>query len=211
MFTGLVQAVGEVVASQARGAGRRLSIRADLTAALKVGDSIALEGVCLTAAAVAADGADFDVSAATAGRTTLGSLRPGDYVNLELPIGAAGLLGGHIVQGHADGVGTVAALERRGDAFELAVALPDGLARYVVPQGSWAAAGISLTASSVAGGVVRAAIIPHTYHHTTLQYRRPGDGVNVEVDILAKYVERLLAPTGRGLTAEQLTRLGFGD
>jgi riboflavin synthase len=211
MFTGLVQAVGEVVASQARGAGRRLSIRADLAAALKVGDSVAVEGVCLTAAAVPADGADFDVSAATADRTTLGRLRPGDYVNLELPLAAAGLLGGHIVQGHVDGVGTVAALDRRGDALELAVALPDGLARYVVPQGSWAAAGISLTASSVADGVVRAAIIPHTYHHTTLQYRRPGDGVNVEVDILAKYVERLLGPADRGLTAERLARLGFAD
>lgn len=166
----------------------------------------------MTAAEAGADFFEADVSAETAATTTLGELRAGEAVNLELATLADGRLGGHLVQGHVDGVGKVAAVKRSGDGYLFRFAVPPEIGRYVVEKGSVAVAGISLTAVDVGGGAFAAAIIPHTYGNTTLKRRRPGDRVNVEVDLIAKYVERFLASSaGRGVTLERLAESGYGD
>jgi riboflavin synthase len=211
MFTGIIVEVGEVASLERRGAGGRLRVRANtVVAGLEVGDSVAVEGACLTAASVGDGYFEADLSPETAATTTLGDLRPGDAVNLELPTPAGSPLGGHFVQGHVDGIGTVRELTTSGDAYAIRVAVPPALARYVVEKGSVAVAGISLTAVDVRDGEFGAALIPHTYENTTLKGRRPGSRVNVEVDVIAKYVERL-AVRGDGLTAERLAELGYDD
>jgi len=211
MFTGIIAEVGEVASLERKGAAGRLRVNADeVTAGLGVGGSVAVEGACVTAAAVGDGYFEADLSPETVAATTLGELRPGDPVNLELPTPAGSPLGGHFVQGHVDGVGTVKELTKSGDAYTLRVAVPPGLARYVVEKGSVTVAGISLTAVDVRDGEFGAALIPHTYENTTLKSRRPGSRVNVEVDVIAKYVERL-ASRGSGLTAERLAELGYGD
>jgi len=201
--------VGEVARLERRGAGARLRVKASKVS-LGVGDSVAVEGVCLTATSVGDGYFEADVSAETVAATTLGSVRPGEAVNLELPTPAGAPLGGHFVQGHVDGVGTVKELRRSGEGYALRVAVPPGIGRYVVEKGSVAVAGISLTATDVSDDEFGAAVIPHTYENTTLKHRRPGSRVNVEVDVIAKYVERLAA-RGGGLTAERLAELGYGD
>jgi riboflavin synthase len=211
MFTGIITEVGEVGLLARRGAGGRLGVKArGVSAALDVGGSVAVEGVCLTAATVGDGYFEADVSAETAGATTLGNVRPGDAVNLELPTPSGAPLGGHFVQGHVDGVGTVKELKRSGDGYALRVAVPAALGRYVVEKGSVAVAGISLTALEVGDGEFGVAVVPHTYENTTLRYRRPGDAVNVEVDVIAKYVEKLVGRR-EGLTGERLAELGYGD
>ncbi len=213
MFTGIISEVGEVARVAVSGAGGRIRIKGRETArALSPGDSVAVEGVCLTAAEVGADFFEADVSAETATTTTLGELRAGAAVNLELATPAGGRLGGHLVQGHVDGVGGVAALTPSGDGYLLKLAVPPEISRYVVEKGPVAVAGISLTAVGVSDGVFGAAIIPYTYENTTFKHRRPGDRINVEVDLIAKYVERFLgSSSGRGLTLERLAELGYGD
>jgi riboflavin synthase len=213
MFTGIISEVGEVARAAVSGAGGRIRIKGRETArALSPGDSVAVEGVCLTAAEVGADFFEADVSAETATTTTLGELRAGAAVNLELATPAGGRLGGHLVQGHVDGVGGVTALTRSGDGYLLKLAVPPEISRYVVEKGSVAVAGISLTAVGVGDGAFGAAIIPYTYENTTFKHRRPGDRINVEVDLIAKYVERFLSSnSGRGLTLERLAELGYGD
>lgn len=213
MFTGIISEVGEVARVAVSGAGGRIRIKGRETArALSPGDSVAVEGVCLTAAEVGADFFEADVSAETATTTTLGELRAGAAVNLELATPAGGRLGGHLVQGHVDGVGAVAALKPSGDGYLLKLAVPPEISRYVVEKGSVAVAGISLTAVGVGDGAFGAAIIPYTYENTTFKHRRPGDRINVEVDLIAKYVERFLSSSsGRGLTLERLAELGYGD
>ncbi len=213
MFTGIISEVGEVARAAVSGAGGRIRIKGRETArALSPGDSVAVEGVCLTAAEVGADFFEADVSAETATTTTLGELRAGAAVNLELATPAGGTLGGHLVQGHVDGVGAVTALTRSGDGYLLKLAVPPEISRYVVEKGPVAVAGISLTAVGVGDGAFRAAIIPYTYENTTFKHRRPGDRINVEVDLIAKYVERFLGlSSGRGLTRERLAELGYGD
>lgn len=213
MFTGIISEVGEVARLAVSGAGGRIRIKGRETArALSPGDSVAVDGVCLTAAEAGADFFEADVSAETAATTTLGELRAGGAVNLELATPADGRLGGHFVQGHVDGVGKVAAVTPSGDGYLFRFAVPPELGRYVVEKGSVAVAGISLTAVDVGDGAFAAAIVPHTYESTTLKRRRPGDRVNVEVDLIAKYVERFLASSaGRGVTLERLAELGYGD
>jgi len=203
--------VGEVASLERRGAAARLRVKAnEVAAGMRVGDSVAVEGACLTATSVGDGYFEADLSPETVAATTLGTLRPGDEVNLELPTPAGGPLGGHFVQGHVDGTGTVKELTASGDVYTLRVAVPPALARYVVEKGSVAVAGISLTAVDVRDGEFGAAVIPHTYENTTLKRRRPGSRVNVEVDVIAKYVERL-ACRGSGLTTERLADLGYGD
>jgi riboflavin synthase len=211
MFTGIILEAGEV--ARAIGGSGRIRIKGhEAVRALSPGDSVAVEGVCLTTAEVGADFFEADVSAETEAKTTLGGLKAGDAVNLELAMAAAGRLGGHFVQGHVDGVGKVAALARSGEGYVFRFEVPPEIGRYVVEKGSVAVAGISLTAVDVGEGSFAAAIIPHTFENTTLKYRRPGDFVNVEADIIAKYVERFVTPnTGRGVTLERLTELGYGD
>jgi riboflavin synthase len=190
MFTGIVEELGTVVDLR----GGRLRVRGPVVAAdAAVGDSIAVGGVCLTV--VDRDGAElsFDIAEETFARTSLGALRPGDGVNLERPVTLASRLGGHLVQGHVDGVAQVIGLRPEGGGgTRLSVRLPAELARHVVEKGSITLDGVSLTVATVDDLVIDIALIPHTLRATTLGSIRPGDGLNVEVDIVAKYVARHL-------------------
>jgi riboflavin synthase len=195
VFTGLVSASARVTALRASGAGGALVVerpRAYSDAAL--GESIAVSGVCLTVVPpVDARTLAFDVSPETLARTTLGTLAPGARVNLERALSASDRLGGHVVAGHVDGTAEVLSVARSGDSWTFTFALPAALARYAVEKGSIAVDGVSLTIAALRDGSFDVAVIPHTYAATTLGDRRPGDRVNIEVDVLGKYVERLLA------------------
>lgn len=198
MFTGIVSEIGTVRDLERTSWALRLSIAArDTRKGLGKGDSVAVNGVCLTAVTITSDGFTVDVVPESLRRTTLGSLTGGDMVDLERPVSSPGRFDGHVVQGHVDGVGLVAAAVTEGDATRLRVEIPADLARYVVEKGSIALDGVSLTVAAVAGTQVRkpwfeAALIPYTLEATVLGMRRPGDQVNIEVDVMAKYVERLM-------------------
>jgi riboflavin synthase len=185
MFTGLVQRTGTVSM-----AGGRLCVEAELEE-LKEGDSVAINGVCLTATAVRPGGFDADVMPETLRRTALGSLAEGDHVNLELPLRASDRLGGHIVQGHVDATGTVESAVDDGFAKLVRLSAPEGVLRYVVEKGSIAIDGVSLTVTEVDDDGFTVALIPETLERTTLGSAAPGRTVNLEVDLLAKYVEKL--------------------
>ena len=197
MFTGIVEELGAVVALEARPAGARLRIRCNkVVADANEGSSIAVNGVCLTALEVRADGFSADLAPETLSRTNLGALREGSLVNLERPLLATGRLSGHVVQGHVDGTGEFVGLEDIGEGnWWLRIRVPQELDRYVVYKGSLAIDGISLTVASVEDRVVSVTIIPHTYEMTTLRGYKPGDRVNLECDVLAKYVEKMLTET----------------
>lgn len=196
MFTGIVEELGRVVENAVRPPGARLVVDCPAVSEdAAVGSSVAVNGVCLTVVERAGDRLSFDLAPETLGRSTLGTLVPGDPVNLERPLTLASRLGGHLVQGHVDGIGTVAAVERNGDGATMTVRLPDGpggLARYVVEKGSVAVDGVSLTVTAVDGDTFSVALVPHTLAVTALVERRSGDPVNLEVDIMAKYAESLL-------------------
>ncbi len=196
MFTGIVEDVGTVVEAHDRQDVRVVRIEAGpATEGLATGASIAVDGCCLTAVACAGRAFTCELTAETLMRTSFGGrLVPGALVNLERPLKADGRFDGHIVQGHVDGVGRIVSLDRTGVAAELAVAMPRDLERYVVEKGSIAVDGISLTVAGLLPGAFSVAIIPYTLERTNLRGARPGDGVNLEVDVIAKYVERLLAP-----------------
>jgi riboflavin synthase len=196
MFTGLVQGTGSVAALERESGGARLRVRSELAAELSEGDSVAVNGVCVTATAV--DGSAFaaDLVPETLERSSLGPLQQGDSVNLELPLRAGDRLGGHVVQGHVDGTGTVEWLREEGVGRTLRVAADPGLLRYVVEKGSIALDGVSLTVTEVDGEGLCAALVPETLERTTLGSLEPGATVNIEVDILAKYVEKLVRATG---------------
>jgi riboflavin synthase len=193
MFTGIVELLGTVSRITEVDGGRRLAFEAgDLAIGLEVGDSIAVNGVCLTAVEVGPEGVEADVVAETLRRSNLGSVREGDRVNLERPMRADGRFDGHIVQGHVDATGEVATVVAEGEGRLIRIAAPpDGL-RYVVEKGSITVDGVSLTVTSAEADSFEVALIPHTLSLTTLGFRRPGDRVNLEFDVLAKYVERLL-------------------
>lgn len=193
MFTGLVQALGAVAALEAGDAGLRLRIATDLAAELSDGDSVAVNGVCLTATGVVGGAFSADVMAETLRRSSLGTARAGTPVNLELPLRAADRLGGHIVQGHVDGVGEVRALRDEGFARVVAIAAPAEVLRYAVEKGSIAVEGVSLTVAELAEDSFSVSLIPETLARTTLGGIRPGAPVNLEADVLAKYVERLMS------------------
>jgi riboflavin synthase len=185
MFTGLVKSTGTVASL----AGGRLRVDAPLE--LSEGDSVAINGVCLTATAVGAGGFEADVMPETLRRTALGVLAEGDRVNLELPLRASDRLDGHIVQGHVDGTGTVESVTDDGFARMVRIAAPSELLRYVVEKGSIAVDGVSLTVAEADDGGFAVALIPETLERTTLGTAAPGQAVNLEVDVLAKYVEKL--------------------
>jgi riboflavin synthase len=213
MFTGIVEELGEVTGLGWVPGGRSavLRVRGPLVVTdTKDGDSIAVNGVCLTVVEIDGDEMSFDVMRETVDRTALASLRPGDAVNLERAVTVSSRLGGHIVQGHVDGVGTIVSVEP-GDAWtDVRVSLPADLARYLVPKGSICVDGVSLTVVSVADAAPPAtgssahppaasftvSLIPTTLARTTLGVKGPGALVNLEVDVIAKYVERLLRPGG---------------
>ena len=190
MFTGIVEELGTVAAC-----GTRLVVRCGIVLSdAHAGSSIAVNGVCLTAVDLTGDSFSVDLAAETLARTNLGDLRVGSLVNLERPVTPVTRLSGHIVQGHVDGTGELMALDEVRDGnWWLTVRVPAGLERYMVHKGSIAIDGISLTIATLEGDVVGVTIIPHTYAHTTLGSRRVGERVNIEVDVLAKHVERLLA------------------
>jgi riboflavin synthase len=195
VFTGLVSSTAKVVARRASQEGGILSVeRPAACADAGLGESIAVSGVCLTVVPpLDSMVLTFDVSPETLARTTLGGLEAGARVNLERALLPTDRLGGHVVAGHVDGTAEVLSVDRAGDSWTFRFALPAALARYAVEKGSIAVDGISLTVASLRDGSFDVAVIPHTFARTTLGDRRPGDRVNLEVDLLGKYVERLLA------------------
>jgi len=192
MFTGIVEALGTVAEVDAGERQSRLVIRASILEDAALGDSIAVNGVCLTATRLDGDTFSADVMAETLRRTAIGSLAAGDVVNLERAVTPATRLGGHLVQGHIDGVGRVTRRSPSGDFDEVGITLPADLLPYVVEKGSIAIDGVSLTVAAVADDEVTIGLIPETLQRTTLGRREVGDPVNIEVDVIAKYVERLL-------------------
>ena len=193
MFTGLIREVGRVLAREGSADGVRLTIEAPQTAAeTQVGDSIAINGVCLTVVAVAGDSFAFDAVPETLDRSSLGTLDHGSRVNLEPALRAGEALGGHYVQGHVDGVGAVRSVEPEGDGKRIWFDAAPELLRYVVEKGSIAVQGTSLTVAAVDDTGFAVALIPHTLEVTTLGELEPEDPVNLEADVLAKYVEKLL-------------------
>ena len=193
MFTGLVADRGTVTAVEATGDGVRLAVRTGLAGEIAVGDSVAVNGVCLTATALAGGGFRADVMHETLRRSSLAGLQAGARVNLELPLRAADRLGGHFVQGHVDGVGTVRDVREDGFARVVRVEAPAGVLRYVVEKGSIAVDGVSLTVSDLGDDWFQVSLIPETLERTVLGSVDMGARVNLEVDVLAKYVERLVA------------------
>jgi riboflavin synthase len=193
MFTGLVQGVGEVVALERTADGVRLALDSPVARELDEGDSVAVNGVCLTAVAPCGDRFGADVMNETLQRTSLGALEAGSHVNLELPLRAHDRLGGHVVQGHVDGVGAVLDVTPDGFAQVVRIGAPPELLRYIVEKGSIAIDGVSLTVSAVDEQSLSVSLIPETLERTTLGAAQPGRIVNVEVDVLAKYVEKLVA------------------
>ena len=196
MFTGIVEEVGEIAAADRRADVLALRVRArTVAAALVRGASIAVNGCCLTAVETSPDGFTCDLTRETLERTGFEErLVAGGLVNLERPMRADGRFDGHIVQGHVDGVGEILALARSGETAELAVAVPAALERYLVEKASIAVDGISLTVAGLRPRGFSVAVIPYTLEHTNLRAARPGDRVNLEIDVIAKYVERLLVP-----------------
>ena len=197
MFTGIIDELGEVAAVESSPDGARLRIRAELAAELGEGDSVAVDGACLTATSVSADTFDADVMHQTLELTTLGGLEPGSRVNLELPLRASDRLGGHVVQGHVDGTGAVAEISDDGFAKRLRIELPEELLPYVVEHGSIAIQGISLTIAALTADAVEVSLIPETLERTTLGAAQPGERLNVECDVLARYVRRQLETDSR--------------
>jgi riboflavin synthase len=192
MFTGLVEATARVRRVEPDGDGVRLVVETPLAAELSQGDSIAVNGVCLTAIEPQTDAFSADVMAETLRRSSLGPLAEGDSVNVELPLRAGDRLGGHVVQGHVDGTGTVADTRDEGFARVVRIAADPALLRYVVEKGSIAVDGVSLTVAEVDGESFTVSLIPETLERTTLGEAAPGRVVNLEVDVLAKYVEKLV-------------------
>jgi riboflavin synthase len=213
MFTGIIEEVGRVIRiAQGRGT-RGLTVACErLAKGLRKGDSIAVSGVCLTAVEIAPESVGFDLAEETWKRTSFSRIHEGALVNLELPMLADGRFGGHIVQGHVDGTGRFLGLDRieNGDDYWLRIEIPRDLARYVIAKGSISIEGISLTVAKIEGTEVTAAIIPHTVAATNLKSLRPGDAVNLEVDMIAKYVEKMMGErAGAPITLERLVKEGF--
>lgn len=194
MFTGLIQEVGKVESVEANAEGARIRIGTSLGPEIAAGDSVAVDGVCLTATAVDSDGFETEAMNQTLKVTALSGLNVGARVNLELAMRASDRLGGHIVQGHADGVGEVISSASDGFATRLRLALGSELIRYAVAQGSLALNGVSLTVATLGEDWVEVSLIPETLERTNLDGLVPGDKLNVECDVVAKYVERLVRP-----------------
>jgi riboflavin synthase len=192
VFTGIVSELGEVESVETGADGARIRIRASLASELAPGDSVAVNGACLTATTAGAEGFEADVMRQTLGLTTLGELAPSSAVNLELPLRASDRIGGHIVQGHVDGTATVAGSEEDGFARRLRLQLPDELLGYVVERGSIAVEGVSLTVAGLGENWIEVSLIPETLDRTTLGSLEPGARVNVECDLMARYVRQML-------------------
>lgn len=198
MFTGIVEELGEITAVEELGDASRFTVRGPVvTMGAKHGDSIAVNGVCLTVVDLVDDVFTADVMAETLDRSSLGALAAGSRVNLERPMALGGRLGGHLVQGHVDGTGEILRREPAEHWEVVRVALPAALARYVVEKGSITVDGVSLTVVDAGADYFTVSLIPTTLAMTTLGTKRPGDPVNLEVDVIAKYVERMLGQDGQ--------------
>ncbi|MFY9948697.1 MAG: riboflavin synthase [Candidatus Sulfotelmatobacter sp.] len=214
MFTGIIEEVGRVSAIEQRGENRRITVSAKQAPnELKPGASIAVSGVCLTALDIKPGSFCADLAPETWALTSFSRMRNGALVNLELPMKADGRFGGHIVQGHVDGVGKLIELERIADSenWWLRIELPSEIEKYTVYKGSISIEGISLTVAKLEGRKCTIAIIPHTVEMTNLHSLQPGDPVNLEADLIAKYVEKMMSvdAAGSSLTVEELVRQGF--
>jgi riboflavin synthase len=194
VFTGIVRELGVVVEAEDAGGGKSLVVRAPETAARTgVGDSVAINGCCLTATAIDGGAMAFHAVPETIARTTLGSLEPDAFVNVEPALRAGEELGGHYVQGHVDAVGRIQSVEAEGEGLRVFVEAPAGVLRYCVEKGSITVDGVSLTVAELGDDAFAVALVPHTLAATTLSELRPGQEVNLEPDVLAKYVERLIS------------------
>jgi riboflavin synthase len=216
MFTGIIEELGSIRSIEKRGEGARLVIEASIvTAGTQEGDSISVNGVCLTAIDVRPASFAADGSRETLQRSTLGQLRAGSPVNLERAVTPSTRLGGHIVQGHVDARGRFLSATEHGGSWTLRIAYPEEMARYLVFKGSVTVEGISLTVAALTDQYFEIAIIPKTWHVTNLSHLRPNDEVNLEADIIAKYVERILTVgphvkgEGSSLTIEKLADMGY--
>ena len=214
MFTGIIEEVGQVVKIEQRGENRRITVDAvSIAPQLRTGDSVAVSGVCLTAVDIKSKSFAADLAPETWARTSLSRIHAGALVNLELPMKADGRFGGHIVQGHVDGVGKLIKLERIADSgnWWLHIELPLQIEKYTVFKGSISIEGISLTVAKLEGNRCTIAVIPHTVEMTNLGFLKPGDAVNLEADLIAKYVEKMVkgGSAQSSLTVEELVRQGF--
>ena len=214
MFTGIIEEVGKVLSVVEDENNHRLTVSStQLVKELTQGASIAVSGVCLTAIEITPESFSADLAAETWTRTSFSRIKPGASVNLELPMRVNGRLGGHIVQGHVDGTGAFVALDRipGADDFWLQIQIPPELARYVIFKGSLSIEGISLTVAKIEGTEVTVAIIPHTVEMTNLASLKSGDPINLEVDMIAKYVEKMMAgdSSNSPLSLERLVKQGF--
>ena len=213
MFTGIIEEVGTVVGILKQKKKRRLTVSSEnLVKELNTGDSIAVSGVCLTAVEVTPTSFSADLAQETWARTSFSRIKQGSAVNLELPMRANGRLGGHIVQGHVDGLGVFLSLAQTANAddYWLQIEIPEELSRYVVFKGSISIEGVSLTVAKVDGRTVSLAIIPHTAQMTNLKSLKTGDPVNLEVDIIAKYAEKMMRGASKEvITLERLVSEGF--
>jgi riboflavin synthase len=213
MFTGIVEEVGHVTRIEQRGENRRITVAAErVPKELQTGNSVSVSGVCLTALDIKPGSFCADLAPETWARTSFSRIREGALVNLELPMKADGRFGGHIVQGHVDGVGKLIALERIADSenWWLHIELPDDVEKYTVYKGSISIEGISLTVAQLENNRCTIAIIPHTVEATNLHSLKPGDPLNLEADLIAKYVEKMMkGDAGRSLTIEELVEQGF--
>lgn len=214
MFTGIIEEVGQVNRIAQRGEDRRITITAEhAPKELKPGNSVAVSGVCLTALDIRPGSFCADLAPETWMRTSFSRMQEGVWVNLELPMKADGRFGGHIVQGHVDGVGKLIAMDRIADSknWWLHIELPPEVEKYTVPKGSISIEGISLTVARLEGPRCTIAVIPHTVEMTSLSSLKPGDAVNLEADLIAKYVEKMMKgeSAGSSLTVKELVRQGF--
>jgi riboflavin synthase len=214
MFTGIIEEVGRITRIEQHGENRRITISGRKTSReLKIGNSVAVSGVCLTALDIQPESFSADLAPETWARTSFSRIHEGAWVNLELPMKADGRFGGHIVQGHVDGVGKFLELERIVDSenFWLRIELPQEVEKYTVFKGSISIEGISLTIAMLEENNCTVAIIPHTVEMTNLNSLRPGDPVNLEADLIAKYVEKMMSgnTAESSLTVEELVRQGF--
>ena len=209
MFTGLIEELGSVRGRVRRGAFQQLEIAAErVLAGLQVGDSVNIDGACQTAVAIRESSFSVETVAETLARTTLGTLGIGQAVNLERALRADQRLDGHLVLGHVDGIAHIRQRTERDGEHRFEVEPPPALARYIATKGSVALDGISLTVAEVSGDAFTIAVIPHTFDNTTLSHRRAGDSVNLEVDVIARYVERLLGEQPQ-LSFEDLRDMGY--
>ncbi|MFP4364900.1 MAG: riboflavin synthase [Spirochaetia bacterium] len=210
MFTGLIEEVGTVEGVSGTGGFRKIRIQARIMVEdMKIGDSIAINGACQTVTDFTAQGFTVQALAETLGKTTLSTLAPGVKVNLERALLPTTRLGGHFVQGHVNALGTIVSLQKKGENTYLSVKLDREVMKYCVAEGSITIDGISLTISSVTGTTVTVNIIPHTYEHTILKYKQPGDRVNIETDILGRYAVLFLEQADKGLDFKKLKAYGY--